>query len=229
MIDASKTVDLIKLRFYIDYLYQTQNIDHPYLNYNDEMIQYVIEKFVDDLNLSEESNIIDIGCGNGKFLELMNEKKHKNTIGITLSDIELNYCKSKNLNVFKSDFNFLDSSIFNDESFDFAFCRHALSFSPYPILTLLEINRILKKNSKLYLEVAAPETDFNREFLSSQYSILGKNQIVALLNKSGFVVEKMDEMEFDVKTTDKNTENELLIHEKYYIFIVKKFTSLDIK
>lgn len=230
MIDATKTIDLVKLRFYIDYLYNKHVYDEGESQYHKTLTTQVVETYVDPLNLKSDAMILDLGCGPGYFLDEMQARGFTNTAGITLSAGDAELCTSKGHTVKKCDLSFLPSKEgYIDESVDFIFLRHALEHSPYPIISLIEYNRVLKRDAKIYIEVPAPNCDRKHEYNQNHYSILGEHQLMALLKRTGFVVEKFNKIEFDLDlgANEDGTANE--VREVFYIIIATKKLSLDIK
>ena len=117
-----------------------------------------------------------------------------------------------------------------DESVDFIFLRHALEHSPYPIFSLMEYNRVLKQGGKLYIEVPAPDTQRKHEWNLNHYSILGEQQLAALLDRTGFAVNKFDNFEFELSSPNsEDPDKPLAMKEKYYCVVATKARPLDIK
>jgi SAM-dependent methyltransferase len=226
MIDAAQTVDVIKLRFYIDWLYQSHIYDEGPSLFHQELTTKVVTDYVDPLKLPKNAKIIDLGCGPGYFLDEMKKRKYKNVVGITLSPGDIKICQDKGHTVEIHDISFLPQSEgYDDNSVDFIFLRHSLEHSPYPIISLMEYNRILKQDSKIYIEVPAPDCDRRHEWNPNHYSILGPNQLVALLQRTGFDVDKFQTMEFDLAVGDEEEK----VREKFFCIVASKKRSLDIK
>jgi hypothetical protein len=94
----------------------------------------------------------------------------------------------------------------------------------------MEYNRILKQGSKLYIEVPAPDTERKHEWNLNHYSILGEQQLAALLDRCGFVINKFDNFEFDLQAPNaEDSENPIKMKEKYYCVVATKQRPLDIK
>jgi SAM-dependent methyltransferase len=133
---------------------------------------------------------------------------------------------SKGHTVEKHDFSFLPQSKgYDDNSVDFIFLRHTLEHSPYPIITLMEYNRILKQDSKIYIEVPAPDCERKHEWNLNHYSILGPSQLIALLQRTGFDIDKFQTMEFDLSIG----EDVEKVKEQFYCIVATKKRSLDVK
>ncbi|WP_395616630.1 class I SAM-dependent methyltransferase [Aquirufa sp.] len=94
--------------------------------------------------------VLDIGCGSGFFINLARQKGY-DTYGVELNKDAVNYGKNElNLNIVNLD---LESANFPSNFFDVVTCSQLLEHIAKPNDILLEINRILKKDGILMLEV----------------------------------------------------------------------------
>jgi len=229
MIDINNTLDLVKLKFYNDYLYQCHIYDEGESGYHKQLTGEVVKSYVDPLNLAKDALILDLGCGPGYFLDEMKERGYTNLIGVTLSPNDVKMCEDKGHTVKKYDLSFLPQEQgYYDESVDFIFLRHALEHSPYPIFTLMEYNRVLKQNSKIYIEVPAPDCERKHEYNLNHYSIFGAAQLSALLERTGFNVNTFNILEFNLEIP--NTDGEPVpVKERFYCIVATKARPLDIK
>lgn len=231
LIDINQTLDLIKLKFYNEWLYTAHIYDEGDSQFHKDLTTQVVKTYIDPLELPKDAHILDLGCGPGYFLDEMKEREYTNVHGVTLSPGDIAICEGKGHAVKKYDLSFLPQKDgYYDESVDFIFLRHALEHSPYPIFSLMEYNRILKQGSKIYIEVPAPDCDRKHEFNLNHYSILGHNQLAALLIRCGFEINQFNNLEFDLKQQDPNDpENTQTNKEKYYCIVATKARPLDIK
>jgi SAM-dependent methyltransferase len=231
LIDINQTLDLIKLKFYNEWLYTAHIYDEGDSQFHRQLTKQVVETYVDPLNLPKDAHILDLGCGPGYFLDEMKEREYTNTHGVTLSPGDIAICEGKGHVIKKYDLSFLPQKDgYYDESVDFIFLRHALEHSPYPIFSLMEYNRILKQGSKIYIEVPAPDGDRKHEFNLNHYSILGHNQLAALLIRCGFNIDSFNNLEFDLNVANpEDPENKQTAKEKYYCIVATKARPLDIK
>lgn len=234
MIDINTTVDLVKLKFFNEWLYTSHLYDEGDATFHAQLTEQMVKTYVDSLNLPKESLILDMGCGPGYFLDEMKNRGYKNLVGITLSDVDKKICEEKGHKIKQYDMSFIPQKDgFIEESVDFIFCRHSLEHSPYPIFTLAEYNRLLKDKGKMYIEVPAPDSDRKHEYNSNHYSVLGLSQWDALLMRTGFKVDTCNTVEFDVElpnpeSTDENAEK-IKMREKFFVMVVSKRCPLDIK
>jgi ubiquinone/menaquinone biosynthesis C-methylase UbiE len=229
MIDINHTLDLIKLKFYNEWLYTAHIYDEGNSPMHENLTKQIADKYVSPLNLAKDAKILDLGCGPGYFLDWLKEKEFSNYLGITLSPGDIKMCEDKGHTIKKYDLSFLPQREgYYDESVDFIFLRHALEHSPYPIFTIMEYNRVLKQGSKMYIEVPAPDCERKHEYNLNHYSILGQNQLVALLTRCGFDINEFNTLEFDIQGKD-NEDNDFTAREKFYCILVTKQRPLDIK
>ena len=150
--------------------------------------------------------------------------------GVTLSPGDIKICEDKGHIIKKYDLSFIPQKDgYYDESVDFIFLRHALEHSPYPIFSLMEYNRILKQGGKMYIEVPAPDCERKHEWNLNHYSILGQNQLAALLVRTGFDINKFETLDFDIGGKTPETGEDFTAKEKFYCVLVTKQRPLDIK
>jgi len=229
MIDINNTLDLVKLKFYNDYLYQCHFYDEGESGYHKQLTGEVVKSYVDPLNLAKDALILDLGCGPGYFLDEMKSRGYTNLVGVTLSPNDVKMCEDKGHTIKKYDLSFLPQEQgYYDESVDFIFLRHALEHSPYPIFTLMEYNRVLKQNSKLYIEVPAPDCERKHEYNLNHYSIFGAAQLSALLERTGFNVNTFNILEFNLEIPGDDG-NATPVKERFFSILATKARPLDIK
>jgi SAM-dependent methyltransferase len=229
LIDINTTLDLVKLKFYNEWLYTAHIYDEGDSPFHKQLTAQVVTDYIDPLNLSKNAKILDLGCGPGYFLDEMKSRGYTDVTGVTLSPGDVKLCEDKGHTIKRYDLSFIPQRDgYYDESVDFVFLRHALEHSPYPIFSLMEYNRILKQGGKIYIEVPAPDCERMHEFNLNHYSILGQNQLAALLTRTGFNIDKFNNLEFDLNVPDKDG-NVKVVREKYYCILATKQRPLDIK
>ena len=230
MLDAQQTVDVLKLRFYVDWMYNTHVYAEGESGYHKQLTSEVTKKYIDPLNMSKDAHILDLGCGPGYFLDELKERGYTNYTGVTLSPGDISLCESKGHRIKKYDLSFLPQvDGYYDESVDFIFLRHALEHSPYPIISLIEYNRVLKQNGMMYIELPAPDCDRKHEFNKNHYSILGATMLQALLDRTGFAINAFNIIEFDLVLGKDKDGNDVKAKEKFYCILATKIKPLDIK
>jgi SAM-dependent methyltransferase len=230
MIDINNTLDLLKIKFYNEWLYTAHIYDEGDSLFHKELTTQTVINYIDPLEIPKDAAILDLGCGPGYFLDEMKARGYTNLVGVTLSPGDIALCEGKGHIVKTYDLSFIPQKDgYHDESVDFIFLRHALEHSPYPIFSLMEYNRLLKQGGKIYIEVPAPDCDRKHETNLNHYSILGSTQLGALLVRTGFDVDIFNTLEFDLTVGTKEDGSPLEAHEIYYVIIATKRRPLDIK
>lgn len=210
----------LKLKFYYDHVLGTV-YDEGESPMHRALTERMVRDYVDPLKLNKDSRILDLGCGPGYFLDEMAKRGYTNMLGITLSNEDVTICQKKDYSVERRDMNFLTEK---DESVDFLFCRHSLEHSPFPYITLLEYNRVLKPNALMYIEVPQPDCELNHEANKNHFSILGKSMWLSLLTRTGFDVTWYD-VSYGVTFNDQRGDKT----ENYYVFVCQRKRPVDIK
>jgi hypothetical protein len=93
----------------------------------------------------------------------------------------------------------------------------------------MEYNRVLKQNSKMYIEVPAPDSGRRHELNPNHYSIMGSTQLSALIVRTGFDIIKFDKIDFDLTVDKDENDKNIETHETYYCILAEKKRPLDIK
>jgi 2-polyprenyl-3-methyl-5-hydroxy-6-metoxy-1,4-benzoquinol methylase len=178
------------------------------------VMDHMIPKFIEEVNLNTSSKILDVGCGHGYGMQKFAELGFKNISGITLSKVDADGARERGFKVNEEDMSFQSAK---DKTYDVLFARHSLEHSPYPLLTLLEFNRILKKGGIAYIEMPSPGCTRDLESYDNHYSIMGTRQWNALMIRAGFTVVNIGNLKFDIN--NKETEEDLgkEIYEWYII------------
>lgn len=230
MIDINNTLDLVKLKFYNEWLYTAHIYDEGDSAFHKQLTTKVVKDYIDPLEIPKDAKILDLGAGPGYFLDEMAEREYTDVTGVTLSPGDIKICRDKGHTIKEYDLSFLPQADgYHDESVDFIFLRHALEHSPYPIFSLMEYNRLLKQFGKIYIEVPCPETERKHEYNLNHYSILGASQLAALLDRTGFTIDTFNTMEFSLNIGKKEDGTDIEVPERYFCIVATKQRPLDIK
>jgi len=108
--------------------------------YSDESLNTSTRLWLSKLPL-KGMHILDVGCGDGYAMKLMQEKGAY-PVGISTSSENIKALREEGFEVYLMDQNCLD---FEYESFDIVFSHHALEHSIAPALALREAYRVLKR------------------------------------------------------------------------------------
>ena len=233
LVDINQTLDLVKLKFYNEWLYTAHIYDENDSQIHRDLTTQMVKEYIDPLNLPKNAKILDLGAGPGYFLDEMKARGYTDLTGVGLSLGDNKICRDKGHTIKEYDMSFLPQKDgYYDESVDFIFLRHALEHSPYPIFSLMEYNRVLKQGSKIYIEVPAPDCDRKHEFNLNHYSILGHTQLAALLMRTGFNIDIFQDYVVDLRMPKDQADPEgeqINLKEKFYCIVATKARPLDIK
>lgn len=136
-------------------------------------------RWVAKLENMKEKSILDVGCGQGQAI-LMLQKYAKRVTGVTLGD-DAKICQDKGLEVYENDMSFLP---FRDDEFQLIFARHVLEHSPMPLLTLMEWHRV----SNWWLMLILPRPEYFAVQGRNHYHIMPIQNWVWLLQLSGWEI-----------------------------------------
>lgn len=233
LVDINQTLDLVKLKFYNEWLYTAHIYDENDSQIHRDLTTRMVKEYIDPLNLPKNAKILDLGAGPGYFLDEMKARGYTDLTGVGLSFGDNKICRDKGHTIKEYDISFLPQKDgYYDESVDFIFLRHALEHSPYPIFSLMEYNRVLKQGSKIYIEVPAPDCDRKHEFNLNHYSIFGHTQLAALLMRTGFNIDIFQDYVFDIRMPKDQADpagEQITLQEKFYCIVATKARPLDIK
>ena len=152
-------------------------------------------------NIPKYSLIADIGCGNGKNMEYLNNNYI--FIGLDFSTELLKICSNKNLEVISANNCILP---INDNSFDSCISIaviHHLSTPELRLKAIEEIIRITKPEGLIMIQVWAFEREYNKKYPNQNalipwksknkiyhryYYLFKKNELDNIINKSKYKV-----------------------------------------
>lgn len=145
-----------------------------------------ISKMIDLLAIKPKSNVLDIGCGNGKFIEYVSDIKNCIGYGFDYSSSAIKFAKQrteekKHRLVF--DLGSIGTKKYPDEFFDSIISIDTFYFAEDMVQTLKDINRWLKIGGKL--AVFFSEFRFNNEDSIDKLSANG-TQLAKAFEKTGF-------------------------------------------
>lgn len=155
----------------------------------------VINNWLSDLGVE---NVLDVGCGQGQFAKAF-QNLNIEWNGITLgSDYDI--CISNGLKTYQGDFTFINW--INYPHYNLVFARHVLEHSPFPILTLMEWNRIC--NGFLCVILPNPDGLISESHVGAykgrnHYSVMTKEHFTWLGERAGWRVVKFEENDFEMR------------------------------
>jgi SAM-dependent methyltransferase len=109
--------------------------------------RFILSKIKGYFPPGKQIRLLEIGCSQGHLLDAAKGDKQIIATGIDLDGVELEFAKSKGLNVIVGT---LQSVKFPDESFDAIVAVHVIEHLYSPVDTLSEMNRILSPGGILF-------------------------------------------------------------------------------
>ncbi|MEK6872451.1 MAG: class I SAM-dependent methyltransferase [Nanoarchaeota archaeon] len=158
----------------------------------------IVYKTIKSINIKQGSKILDVGCGTGNLLYLLErQKKNFKLYGIDISEKMLEVAEKKLNNV-----SLIRTSVFNldkkfKNNFDYIFVVDVFHHIPEQEKTTKKFHRLLKNNGKLIIT----DFDFGKTFNyifhviePGNSGLNNKKQMKTLFIKSGFFVEKQKKL-----------------------------------
>ncbi len=123
-----------------------KTLTHYYIPTNHSrqiQIEYYLEDIIKLKNINKKFTVLDLGCGLGKSLDyFLNLNKKAEWYGLDIEDSPEVKARKANNKKFIS-FNGIDIP-FEDNFFDFIYCKQVLEHVRYPKELLFEVQRVLK-------------------------------------------------------------------------------------
>lgn len=120
-------------------------------------------KVMEIINKNAEKIILDIGCGDGYFLELLKNEKNIRGIGIDTTETSINICKHKGLEGYCTDLKkFIISRNTKDNKlyFDYVVAFHLLEHISDPLGFMEDVKKILKPGGKILISTPLSPMSF---------------------------------------------------------------------
>jgi cyclopropane fatty-acyl-phospholipid synthase-like methyltransferase len=191
--------------------------------YSEEMKEFRLKQFdnfIKKYNLKNK-NIVEIGCGKGEYLSLMDEF-NINTYGIEHSQESVDYCINEGLNVSKMYLENPNDIINKNFNFDAFFILNFFEHLVNPSLTLKILSENLNDDAVGIIEV--PNFDMMlknnlfSEFINDHLFYFTKETLTSTLSKNGFEIIELNEVWHDyiISAVVKKRKNLDLTHFKHY-------------
>jgi len=175
--------------------------DKNYLEVNEEQTEKLLGKLKDRIYLSHKRSakrntfkfikglvsrkweILDIGCRDGMWLNMLKNNKFKNLRGIDISAKALEIARKKGHNVVRGDAQKLP---FPDEEFNFVSIIHTLEHCPEPEKVLTEIRRVLKPNGRILVVVPLQKKEPVPTVWAHYHCFSTPKEVINMLVNNGF-------------------------------------------
>ena len=116
----------------------------------DSFLEFIIDKL--KLNTMDQLNVMDIGAGNGRTILQIKDLTNWNSTGIEPDKIKCEVLNFFKLNIINDTFENISNKLKNDH-YDLIIISQVLEHIENPLILLKEINKKLKKNGHLWIDV----------------------------------------------------------------------------
>jgi len=108
-------------------------------NFHTQLIPKMVDQFFKPQELDIASFILDVGCGQGTFIDCVKELGYTNVIGVTYNKEDVDACNAKKHTTIQADMS--DLIPIANNSIDFIWCRQALRALTLPPVYSLRVQQ----------------------------------------------------------------------------------------
>ena len=144
------------------------------------------------LLLSPHDKVLEIGFGNGKFINEIVEKIRPGTYaGIDISTTMIRLARRMNKSLIQSNnIQLIKGNIsnlpFDDNSFDKVFTVNTIYFWENPAQVMEEVKRVLNPGGKFVITLATREAMINSEYVKEKFRLYEKKEVEELFSMAGY-------------------------------------------
>ena len=147
---------------------------------------------VDLLAPRETESVLEIGCGHGRTLARLAERRCAFVAGIDPSDVMARLARSRlrrSIEAGRAEIALASSAKIPhaDARFDAAFAMHVVYFWNQPVADLREIRRVLRPAGRVLLGYRPRDAQTLAQLPATVYALRSVEEIEALLAEAGFV------------------------------------------
>lgn len=183
----------------------------------DDLTRRALDVIHKEHSYHEIKDVIDIGCGVGRDMDIMRNEHNKHVVGVTVSEDDAVELRQRGYEIFVEDQNFLPGYLENQ--FDMVWSRHCLEHSLIPFYTLHKYFLLLRDNGVCYLEVPGAELQSKQETNPNHYSVLGQTMLKELIARTGFQI--LDQWSCDLDYTLQDG-SELKDFDRWFCYVLRK-------
>ena len=162
------------------------------------------ESVINKLDEISFNNLLDVGCGTGNLLSLINSRYDVQIAGVDLTPKMLNIARIKLGD--EAELKVADSEKlpFDDNKFDMAICTDSFHHYPHPEKVLTEIGRVLEQDGMLL--IADPYTPTPLRQIVNLYFKLSRSGDVKIYSESDILrlLKKLDLYPYKYEQTGTN-------------------------
>lgn len=183
----------------------------------DDLAERALDIIHKEHTYHEIKDVIDIGCGVGRDLDIFRNNHNKNCTGVTISQTDACELRQRGYKIIVSDQNFIPEE--EHGKYDMVWSRHCLEHSIMPFYTLHKYHLLLRDNGICYLEVPGAELQSKQETNPNHYSVLGQTMLKELIARTGFQI--LDQWSCDLDYTLQDG-SELKDFDRWFCYVLRK-------
>ncbi len=172
-----------------NYKEDVRKTGHTLMSYCQDVVEYLKE--------ANDGLVVDVGCNDGVFLDLLSRKGLKKLLGIEPSINFVDLCRSKGYEVENIYFNRKEAQRIRKKYGEASALvyRHVLEHVESPFDFLLAAKDLLKENGKLVIELPDSNNIINglntNELLDQHISYFTPKNLEFIVNRAGFKIENI--------------------------------------
>ncbi|MDD6794050.1 MAG: methyltransferase domain-containing protein [Clostridiaceae bacterium] len=166
-------------------------------SYDGQFVKCMYNEIIERVSKLNAKSILDLGCGNGNILKILEEKANAKLFGLDLSENMIKEARKKldiNTELTVGD---AEKLPYKDAQFDVVICNASFHHYIKPDVVVKEIKRVLKKNGVLILGDPTAQIKLLLKIInfflhhtnSGDFKIYSKEEITNLLADNGLKVE----------------------------------------
>jgi SAM-dependent methyltransferase len=159
--------------------------------YDEDRLRWTVDNFLPNC---QGKRVLEIGCGDGKLLALL--QQHNEVYGIEASATGVEKCGEKGIHALCTDVS-SQPLPFSDDHFDFVIILETLEHLMNPYYAMVEIRRVLKENAKLICSVPNPKTGH----LYLYPGLFEFSNFTRFLRQSGLRIDRIEPWEWAPRET----------------------------
>ncbi len=165
-------------------------------SYDGKFVRCMYDEIITRTLQKDPADILDLGCGNGNVLDLLQQKSDARLYGIDLSEKMIQQAKKRFGDKVELQIGDAEKLPYRERFFDIIICNASFHHYIHPDMVIEEMKRVLKPQGTIILGDPTAPFEWYLGFLnwglkwinSGDFHIYGKKEIINIFQKHGFTV-----------------------------------------